>query len=854
MRRRSTVLLLTLVALTLLGLAGAGFVAGTPVRMGAQEDGGTLVPTNQELTPAGLVRRTEGSRPKDLALSPDGTLAAVLTTSRVLLYGMDGALRGNVALSAGALGIAWAPDGRTLYASGGSGRIYRITAPDGDWAKAENTPFSIEAPGARPGARQAGNPQPNGMAVSPDGKSLYVALGIRNAVAVVDLPEMTTAALIPVGVAPYHLALSRDGRTLCAANLGGRHAGMEELTEPSAGTGVRVDRETDVPVEGSVSLIDTASQRVREVVVGRQPAGMALSTDGGTLYVANSSDDTVSVVDVEEGRVQRSFSLRPDDDRGFGQMPNALALSGDEKTLYTACAGANAVAVVNVDRRPRVRGYVPTAWFPIAVAEREGRLVVASAKGFGARPERPGKALSIFMHTGTVQLLTADDRRDLKRLTRQVAANNHWSEEPPARAERRPVPVPARVGEPSVFKHVVYILKENHTYDSTLGDMAEGNGDRSLTLFGEEITPNQHALAREFVLLDNTYASGTVSADGHQWTDSAVANAYSEQNFGANARSYPYDGGDPLAYSPEGFLWTAARKRGHSVRVYGEFVNRPKITDTQGGRGPTWSDLWHDYQEGTGRYRITAETDSVGLRPMLHPNVVGFPLTVSDQWRASEFLNEFAGFERSGEMPGLCMLLLPCDHTSGTRAGMPTPRAAVADNDLAVGRIVEAISKSRFWKDTLILIIEDDTQLGLDHVDGHRTMAFCVSPYTRRGAVVSEPYNHTSVVRTIGLVLGLPALTRFDRTATPLTACFTSTPDERPFARRPNGVPLDELNPPATALRGEARRWAEASARLDWSDVDRADATTVARAVWQSRRPGQPFPWRSFHPNRDADD
>jgi hypothetical protein len=344
------------------------------------------------------------------------------------------------------------------------------------------------------------------------------------------------------------------------------------------------------------------------------------------------------------------------------------------------------------------------------------------------------------------------------------------------------------------------------------------------------------------------------SADGHQWTTSAVGNGYMEQNYAAHARSYPYDGGDPLAYSPEGFLWTSAVKKGLSLRVYGEFINRPRIRDRQGQLRPTWTEIWKDYQAGTNRFEITAHTDNAALRPYIHPRFIGFPTTVSDQWRADQYLADLKTWEQDGKMPALSILLLPNDHTAGTRAGYPTPRAAVADNDLATGRIIDALSHSRFWKETLILVIEDDSQLGLDHVDGHRTVAFCVSPYTRRGAVVSEPYNHTSFLRTIGLVLGFPAMTRFDRTAQPMRECFTSTPDLRPFTHVKNRIPLDELNPAPRALQGEARRLAEACDRLDWSDVDRANAEVVARSVWLSVRGSERFPEQHFHAYVEAEE
>jgi YVTN family beta-propeller protein len=834
-------------------------------------EGGVLVASHQVVTPAGVVARLEGARPKDLALSPDGATVAVLAQGRVAFYDAEtGAGRGApVTVGAvGPLGVAWAPDGRAVYASLADGKVARLTpGAEGTWGKSAEFAIDTVGPNGAPDVAagtqgrgaQRGDPQVTGLAVSPDGKRLYVGLGIRNAVAVVALPDGRVERSIPVGVAPYHLTLSRDGSRLFVADRGGAApAGDSEAAAPSAGTMVRVDPKTDAARGGAVSILDTAALTVTaHVAAGRQPSGMACSADGRTLYVACSDDDTVAVVDVARGAVTGTIPLRPQEDPGFGQIPTDVAVSADGKRLFVACGGANAVAVADPAAR-RVLGWVPAGWFPVALAARgDGALVVASSKGIGARKATDSGAFGVHSSVGTVQFVpaVAADSGALAESSARVARNNRWGQQAAGRRGVKPVPVPARDGEPSVFEHVVYIIKENQTYDTIFGDLPEGNGDKSLCLFGEEVTPNHHALARQFVLLDNTYTSGTNSADGHQWSVSSVANGYIEQNYGAHARSYPYDGGDPLAYSPAGFLWTAARDAKKSVRVYGEFVNKPRVRDRVTGKAPgSFAEVWADYQQGMKRFEITSDTDNAALKPFLHPHYIGFPSTVPDQWRADQFIADVDRFEREGKMPALSILLLPNDHTMATRPGSPTPKAAVADNDLALGRIVERLTHSKFWPKTLILVIEDDSQLGMDHVDGHRTTALCVSPYTKRKAVVSDTYNHPSFLRTIGLVLGLRPMNRFDRTATPLTACFTDTPDLTPFTHLPNRIPLDQSNMPLTALSGEGRRLAAASAKLDWSDVDRADAATVARAVWHSRFPNRPFPERHFHPNEDDEE
>ncbi len=876
----------------------ASAVTKPRLTMGEQPNGATLVPSNQTITPIGHVEQIEGSRVKDVELSPDGKTLAVLTNRLLLLYSAEGKLIDHLALTAGPLGLAWTPDSRTLFASGDKGQVYHISeTAKNDWTAI--TSFVVDNLSNKPQADKpavspegetelhpdpqarhllkriakpspkSGDPQVTGLAVSPDGQRLYIALSKRNVVTVVDVANETVMATVPVGVAPFRVLVSHDNKMVFVANRGGRHpANGDTNVRKSAGTAVSIDPKTDAALHGSISFIDAKTFATTEMDEGRQPTGMALSHDGTVLYVANSDEDTVTAVDVARHEVRQSLSLRPQQDLGLGQLPTDLALSQDGKTLYVTCGGGNAVAVVALADFT-LKGFLPTAWFPIAIAERAGKLFVGSSKGFGARERTPSGTFPVssgpplvahgdFHVNGSisiVQFITEKDRGDLGHLTDEVAANNHWNTpELGPRSGKLPVPVPERVGEPSLFKHVVYIIKENHSYDLDFGDIAEGNGDKKLCAFGEEVTPNEHALAHQFVLLDNTYTSGTNSADGHQWVESAIANAYMEQNYASYARSYPFNGTDPLAYSPNGFLWNAAMHAGKSVRVYGEFVDKPAITEAGKKVTPSWSQLWDDYKSGHREFQITATTDNAALRPCLSPNYVGFPLTISDQWRADQFLADFATFEQKNAMPALSIMLLPCDHTSGAAPGMPTPAASVADNDLALGRIVERISRSRFWPDTLILVVEDDSLFGLDHVDGHRTISFCISPYTRRGAVVSEPYNHTSFVRTIGLVLGLPAMTRFDRTATPLSACFTAKSDLHPYTHLPNNVPLDQLNPPLTASRGKALQLAKASLRLNWSAPDRADPTTVARAAWAAQKPGVAFPWNYFHPAAGADD
>jgi hypothetical protein len=354
-------------------------------------------------------------------------------------------------------------------------------------------------------------------------------------------------------------------------------------------------------------------------------------------------------------------------------------------------------------------------------------------------------------------------------------------------------------------------------------------------------------LTDEFVLLDNFHCSGVLSADGHQWTDEAIVSDYIEKMFGRFVRSYPYEGSDPLAYSPTGFLWDNALLHRRSFRCYGEMV-QPSITPAG-----SFKEIYEDFLKDGSRFTIRATSHIDAVRANMCETFIGFPSIVPDVYRASEFKKELSRFESEGRLPSLMMMLLPNDHTSGTRPGMPTPDAAVADNDLALGQIVEAVSRSRFWKKTCIFVVQDDPQGGWDHVDGHRTVAMVISPYTKRRAVVSTRYTQPGMVKTIELILGLPPMNQMDLFATPMTDCFTATPDFTPYACRQNLVPLDKLNVALEALSGPARDDALASLALDLSDVDRADEDTLNRILWRAMK-GFEAPYPAHLTALDDDD
>jgi YVTN family beta-propeller protein len=587
-----------------------------------------------------------------------------------------------------------------------------------------------------------------------------------------------------------------------------------------------------------------------------------MTTDraGQFVYVANANSDTVSVIATKTDQVVETISCRPEARLPFGSGSNALALSPDGGTLYVASGTNNCVAVVRLGARAcrtegqarpaasKVVGLIPTAWYPGALrCTADGkRLVVANVKGVGSlarvRPKDEGHNTHDFL--GSVSIIDVPDEAGLARYTKEVNANNRLAyslaglEKP--RPDAKPVPVPLRHGEPSVIKHVIYVIKENRSYDQILGDMKEGNGDPKLCLFGEKVTPNQHALARQFTLFDNFYCSGALSATGHQWVSEAYVTDYLTKAFGGFTRSYPVDGDDALAFASSGFLWGNALARKKTFRNFGEFT---KSTYPQ---GTTWADVYADYKNDTRKVKITVRANVQAMAPHTHPGYPGFPLVTPDVYRARLFVEELKAWEKKGAMPDLVYLFLPCNHSVGVQPGFPTPRAMIADNDLALGRVVEAVSKSKFWPETCIFVVEDDPQFGLDHVDGHRTVALAISPYTRRGFVDHTCYNQTGMVKTIELVLGLPPMNQLDLSATAMRRCFQEKPVLTPYTAVPNQVPLDEMNPSLGKLKGKALYWARKSLELDFSKEDEADEEVLNRILWHSVRGYDvPYPERN---------
>ena len=391
-----------------------------------------------------------------------------------------------------------------------------------------------------------------------------------------------------------------------------------------------------------------------------------------------------------------------------------------------------------------------------------------------------------------------------------------------------PVPVPQHPGEPSTIEHVVYVIKENRTYDQVFGDLSQGNGDPKLCIYGRQITPNHHALAEEFVLLDNYYCNGVVSADGHQWATQGTVSDYQEKAFGGYPRSY-FFGTDALTYAGCNFIWDSALLHGRSFRNYGELDWFPSVVP-----GGKWFDVYRDFQSKAGKITFKSSVQLETLRKYTCPDFPGWNLSIPDVVRIEAFLREFKEYEKNGDWPNFVIVYLPQDHTAGTSPDYPTPRALVADNDLAVGRLVEAVSHSRFWPKTAIFVNEDDPQNGWDHVDGHRSLCLVISPYVKRHAVVSQFYNQLSVLHTIEHILGLPSTVQLAAQAPTMEACFTGTPALTPYTARPNIIPLDERNKQVNTLQGVERQLALASEAMDLSQPDRINEDSFNRILWHA--------------------
>ncbi|HZI40140.1 MAG TPA: bifunctional YncE family protein/alkaline phosphatase family protein, partial [Gemmatimonadaceae bacterium] len=708
------------------------------------------------------------------------------------------------------------------------------------------------------------------VAIRPNASGRRVAvvpLTLEDRLTIIDAENGKALTSIPIGVAPIAAVVSADGSVAYVTNLGGAKPAPGERAATQCchprGEPVRVDAR-GIAMPGSVTRVDLVAGRVTEsIVVGRHPTGIVWDTARSRLFVADGNDDSVSVIDTKTNLAIGAIAIAPFIERRIGAAPTAVAISPDGRALYVALGGLNAVAVYDVSEnepsRATLAGLIPTAWYPSSIdVSRDGRyLAVGALFGVGSGEGRtggsPGKrGRYVFAERRSVSVIEIPNRTQLAAYTTAVVANDrlHLASGPVVDAQRaaaRPRAVPELPGDSSLVRHVVYIIKENRTYDQVLGDLGRGDGDSSLVIFGRDVTPNQHALAEQFVVLDRMFASGGNSADGHNWLTQANETEYAMWPLYLG-RSYPSEGTDPLVYSSGGFLWESALAKGRTVSVFGEYA--PSASDSiPSVRASLMADYRANQQRGSGyfrdllRKRYDTRSDIPSLDNLLVREYPGWTQEVPDVVKAEVILDHLREWEAKKEMPDLVMVILPSDHTVGASPGWCTPRACVADNDAALGKIVDGLTHSSFWKDMAIMVIEDDAQNGVDHVDGHRTTAFAISPFVRRGSVDHTFYNQPSMVKTIELMLGLPALSLFDLVATDMRASFISPgeqPNYAPFTAVSPKLQLDETNVRVSDIRGPdataRRRAALASMRMRFDGPDEAPSDALNRILWHDAR------------------
>ncbi len=783
--------------------------ASPPDVPGVKGNGVTLLPNGWRIAPAGHSIPV-GDFPMSMVLSADGRYAVVSNNgwSRPSLTVVDLAQRmvkTRVSIDHAWLGLAWHPSGDRLYSSGAA----ENTVNEFVWQKADPKAvgqIKIGRPAVRlpPGTTDLkGTGFIGGLAINQSGTRLYAVHVLGRAISAIDLKSGAVRRTVDLPAEPYTAILSRDGLTVFVSLWGGAKV-------------LALDAET------------LATQA--EVPVGEHPNAMTLSRDGQRLFVACANTNRVWVVGLPSLTPHEQISVSLFPNAPAGTTPNALAVSPDGETLAVANADNNTVAMVDIENpvQSEVEGFVPVGWYPTAVEfTPDGRrLIVLSGKGLASQanprgpqatsPAADGQYIGQLLQ-GALSIVDVPDRAALKAHTERVYSVTPYSDATKLAPANAPVasPIPQKVGDPSPIKYVFYVIRENRTYDQVLGDLEVGNGDPTLTIFGDDVTPNAHALSRAFVTLDNFYVDAEVSFDGHAFSMGAYATDAVEKmwptNYGRRGGVYTSEGGwgdrNPygnLSAPADGYLWDFAARAGVSVRSYGEFAERK----TPGG---------------------PVEATVPGLRGKVHPSYPPFDLSIPDGERVDVWLKEFRELEKKGGLPRLSIIRLGNDHTFGTRPGALTPRAMVAENDRAVGRLIEAISNSTVWKESAIFVLEDDAQNGPDHVDSHRSIALVVSPFAKRRALDSTMYSTSAMLRTMELILGLPPMSQYDAAATPMYNAFEPTPDTSPYTALPARLRLDERN-------GADAFGAAASVAMNFEEADMTPEYELNEIVWRSVR------------------
>ncbi|MFG2562955.1 alkaline phosphatase family protein [Streptomyces sp. NPDC048496] len=792
------------------GIAVVLAVTGTAVaqthQFGTEQVGqvtanGQVVSADQYIAPYGSRTVINDGKIMSSSVSPDGThLAASVTDGGIALVVMDlntGQVKQRVGTPAsadlriksnavGQEGPTYSPDGSQLWLGQADGYTKFTVNPDGTLSNP--TTISIPADGSKRALVGA-------AVFSADGSTVYSAVNGQNRVVAIDTATGTTKQNWTVGNAPRGIAMV--GNKLYVSNEGGRPAKAGDTTINSYGTQVPANPDTGATTTGTVSVINLAdpSAAVGSIDVGLHPT--AVYAKNGAVFVTNTADNNVSVINTANDKVVQTIATQPWPKASVGYEPNAVTLTDDGHLLVTL-GRANAVAVYRYTSPQEPAGYVgllPTDYFPAEITTVGKNVVVSNTRGIDAR--RPTNKAGHGTHDTTSSLtqFTLPDDSVIKSETGKVFTQNGWhgSSVTQGTGNAKPVPVPVKLGDPSTIKHVFLLVKENRTYDQVFGDMPQGNGNPSLTQFGENVTPNQHALARQFGLYDNTYDVGTNSAEGHNWLMQADNPEYTESSAGEYTRSYDTED-DALGHQKSGFIWTGAQAAGKSVKDFGEFQSFESKPS-----GATWQNLYCDAKnmDATGQktaYPIQTGSAIPSLNKVSVPGFPMFDMDVPDVYKYEIWKQDF---EKNGPA-NLNMLWFSNDHTGGPS----NAAAAVADNDLAVGKMVDKISHSKYWKDSAIFVVEDDSQAGLDHVDGHRAPVQIISPWAQHGTVDSHYYSQITMIRTIEQILGIHPMNQKDSAASPMRGAFTQHADYTPFKALPNRASLTDglKTPPACGV------------------------------------------------------
>ena len=752
-----------------------------------------LLPNGWTLTPAGTPV-TLGDLPLNAVVSNDGRYVAVTnngvsTQSIQLIDAKTHVVLCTKEIDKSWLGLKFGADSKSLYASGGNdNRIFKYTITKNKLLLSDSIVL---------GGKWPEKISPAGLDIDDKAGRLYVVTKENNSLYVIDLNTKRAAKPLTLSAEAYTCVLSPDRSLLYISIWGG----------------------------GKLFVFDTRQEVVTDSInVGRNPNDICVTKNGKYVFVANSVDNTVSVIDATSRKVVETLNTALYPDAPSGSTTNSVALSGDDKTLYIANADNNCLAVFDVSEpgASRSKGFIPTGWYPTCVRTLGHSLIVLNGKGNMSLPnprgpqpvKKAGEAKykqankkseqyigSLFK--GTMSMIAVPDDKTLGKYSKEVYANTPYTKAKELQTSGEPGnPVPMKAGETSgVIKHVFYVMKENRTYDQVMGDVAKGNGDTSLVLFGKKITPNQHALAEQFVLLDNFYVDAEVSADGHNWSMAAYANDYVEKtwptNYGGRGGTYDYAANKKVATPKDGFLWDYALRAGISFRDYGEF------TDDDG---------------------VVYLAD---LKKHMCAGYPGWNLQIRDMYREQVWERDFDSLVAIDAVPQLNIVYFPSDHTAGLGKDSRTPFAFVADNDQAVGMFVEHLSKSPIWKNSVVFILEDDAQNGPDHVDAHRSTAYIAGPYVKRQFVDHSMYSTSGMLRTIELILGIPPMSQYDAAAMPMFRCFKPEADTRGFEHLPTQVDLDALNLAENELSKE-------SEGFDLSKADKVPDRQLNEVLWKS--------------------